>query len=536
MERRNGRYTGIRLLLVVFLVVGAGWPLRALADAVGVVLVTRGEVLAAREDSVRVLGRRDELFVGDVITTGSGARAQFRLDDGETVTLYGETELHIEAFEFDAESGAGESRKSLVEGGLRAVSGVLSRDNEVETPVATIGVRGTTYMVVHDAAEGSAAGATDGVVNLANARGTDEMDLGEEQDYPYGRVRDPDAPVEGLLERPEVLARLDTEAAGDDDEVEEGEEDGDREDEDDAEAETADEGGEEEGEETDEDGDLTLDEPDGLDDGADEPAGIEIEEELDTDLRDDLELDEQEDLDDVGTGTGTGTGTGRSVLVTGPDGAGGALFAEDLFSESEWKFVDPDDPEHYYESNTGESADSGDTYSWGYWDDDHPVYWLAAAPMDETAVDGLGELAFNSFDTEQDLFGMARTTAAGHFDLEAGTGGVELLFDPQRATVSGRVDLFQENATYTEVWWAEFSGALEGAHTHFDDLDGGFTYLAPDGSGEEISDLAADSHVDILLISEDVAGGGFHLITADQIEALENEIQEAMGIFVIDRR
>ena len=581
-DSHRGGPAGVWLLALLFLLVGAGWPLRALADPVGVVLVTRGEVLATREESVRTLGRRDELFVGDLIATGAGARVQFRLDDGETVTLHESTELRIEAFEFDAESGEGESRKTLVEGGLRAVSGALGRHTEVETPVATIGIRGTTYMVAHDDAEGSAAGATRGVINLANATGTDDMDLGEDQDYPYGLVSDPEAPVVGLLERPNLLDRLDEEEEEeetDDDseeEEEDAEEDDDEEDEDeepeqeedaeddDDEVEAADEGDEddeaeespetEDDDEAEEDDDgLTFDDPDDLDDEVGVSAD-EIEtgdEGVTSDVRGDLEDDVPEDEPGIREELGGDydfEATGRSALIAGPEGAGGTLFAEYILEQEDEgiyrSFIDPDDPEGESYDYLYDAVNADALYSWGHWagqdlggDGAVDVYWVSAEPMSEEDLAALNrELAFNSYDPAHDLHGMARTTAAGHFDLEAGVGGVELLFDPMQAEVSGRIDLFREHDEFTEAWWAEFSGELAGAHTHFGELDGGgFTYLAADGSAEELSALAADSHVDVLLITEDVAGGGFHLITADEIDALGSEIQEAVGVFVIER-
>ena len=214
------------------------------------------------------------------------------------------------------------------------------------------------------------------------------------------------------------------------------------------------------------------------------------------------------------------------------------------------EFRHPSEEYAYREGTGGSTGALDETVGWGYWSGatreedgestevDGPVYWLAAEPMAQAEIDGLeGPLHFNSYAGGHELHGMARTTAAGHFDLEGGIGGVELLFDPMDNEVSGRLDLFQEHDGFTEAWWAEFSGDLSGGHGHFtgESLEGGFTYLPVDGGVEVLSELAAESHVDILLIREDLAGGGFHLITAEEIEALGDEIQEAIGVFVIER-
>ena len=516
-----------RLLAVFIILLCLGAPPLVVAEQqAGVVLAVRGEVIATREESVRSLERRDSLHVGDVIATGSGARAQFRMADGETITLHESTELVIEAFAYDASSGEGESRKGLLEGGLRAVSGALSRGSEVETPVATIGVRGTTYLVAHDPAEGTAVGVAEGVVNLANAAGSDSRDLGRGQDYPYGRVRNPDAPVEGLLEAPGLLAALDIDRA-EEGEPEEGEEESD----------------------TLEDGAPVMEGED--DPGADDDA-FEDATPVDWGAVEDPRHDLDTELDEDITDSDAPTETGRVALLAGPSGAGGALYEEWRSldgAEIVTEFRDPRGGEVYLEGEAGAAASIDETVGWGYWSDarveadgevtevDGSLYWMAAEPMGQAEIDALETpIDFDTYAEDHELHGMARTTAAGHFDLEAGVGGVELLFDPQQAGVSGRIDLFQEHDDFTETWWAEFSGDLAGAHTHFSDLDGGFTYLAADGGGQELSDLAADSYVDLLLITEDTAGGGFHLITADRIEELNDEFQEAIGVFVIERK
>lgn len=199
-------------------------------ESVGVVMVTRGEVYARTpEDERRDLERRSELFVGDTVFTGPRARAQLRLEDGQTLTLRHDTELRIEAFDYDADTEEGESRKSLIEGGLRAITGAISGEDDysIDTPVATIGVRGTTSEVAHSDDQGTFGGTTRGG-GWAQNRGSDDVqpqriDVGDGADTDYYHVVDAVSPPEALVERPAQLESLGDEEVDEEDDLAEDE-------------------------------------------------------------------------------------------------------------------------------------------------------------------------------------------------------------------------------------------------------------------------------------------------------------------------
>jgi hypothetical protein len=135
---------------------------------------------------------------GDRVTTGSNGRLQIRMDDGALVILRPSSELVIEQYRYSAAARTGSattqtprSLMSLVRGGLRAITGTLGKANpdayEMQTAVATIGIRGTDYSAFYcaddcgdaDLAPGLYVGVAEGVVYVRNAAGS--LDVGPGQ-------------------------------------------------------------------------------------------------------------------------------------------------------------------------------------------------------------------------------------------------------------------------------------------------------------------------------------------------------------------
>ena len=98
----------------------------------------------------RVLAVKSEVMQGDTLITerDTYARVKF-VDDGEIVLRPG-TQLAVEAYAYDAVAPANDNIVlSLLKGGLRAVTGLAGQRNhdvvKVNTPTATIGIRGTNF-------------------------------------------------------------------------------------------------------------------------------------------------------------------------------------------------------------------------------------------------------------------------------------------------------------------------------------------------------------------------------------------------------
>ncbi len=119
------------------------------AKRVGRVLIVSGEVTAEREDAAaRSLARQDPIYVRDTIETGANGRIQIQFSDGGMVDLQPQSRFRIAEYELD-DNGGGSSVMEFLRGALRTVTGSIGGEAEdeyrMETPVATLGIRGTAY-------------------------------------------------------------------------------------------------------------------------------------------------------------------------------------------------------------------------------------------------------------------------------------------------------------------------------------------------------------------------------------------------------
>ncbi len=122
------------------------------APPAGKVLATQGKVMAlSSQKKMRALRRGSEIYSGDVIRSGSNGKAQLRLSDGTLYALAPNTEFDLELYRYQSRRGEDRSVARLVKGGLRSLTGQIGKEDpshyELKTPVASIGVRGTSFLV-----------------------------------------------------------------------------------------------------------------------------------------------------------------------------------------------------------------------------------------------------------------------------------------------------------------------------------------------------------------------------------------------------
>jgi hypothetical protein len=134
----------LTLLMVLFVAsIAAAQPVPA-----GVVERVQGQGLAVQNANVRPLTPGAEVFVGEILSTGSDARLEIRMHDDAIFTLAAETSFVIVDFTFGGAGNKPRALLRLMEGAFLAVSGSIAlADNgnmTVQTSVATIGIRGTT--------------------------------------------------------------------------------------------------------------------------------------------------------------------------------------------------------------------------------------------------------------------------------------------------------------------------------------------------------------------------------------------------------
>jgi len=138
----------LALAAVILLGLGMASPMPAIAKVVGKTVFARGVATSQKTDgSLAVMGRDTPIEEGDVLSTGSSSFAIVRFQDGTSMTLRPDTVFKVESFEHD--EGKENVFMRLFRGGLRAVTGLVSRRNpdgvKIRTSVATIGIRGTDF-------------------------------------------------------------------------------------------------------------------------------------------------------------------------------------------------------------------------------------------------------------------------------------------------------------------------------------------------------------------------------------------------------
>lgn len=185
------------------------WPGLTVAKGqeAGIVIIASGDVVAHKmDDTDRPLKRRSRIYTGEIIVVGEHSKAQLRFLDGTILSLKSGTELRIDAFSYGEEAGREDVNiVTLIKGGFRTITGAVAKkkpaNHKVNTPVATIGVRGTNYSV---AIGGSVyVGVWDGVVFVENDGG--EIELGGSRAYSYAEITNAGTAPEGLLEPPQIL-------------------------------------------------------------------------------------------------------------------------------------------------------------------------------------------------------------------------------------------------------------------------------------------------------------------------------------------
>lgn len=145
------RFTAIKALLLT-LILGWGGAGFALAAQVGSVSHLSGPLFAQNnEGQARALSVGSAIDEGDTLVTQANTFARIRLKDDAEILLRPNTQLQVRQYTYDQAKPQNDNAvMRLLKGSFRAVSGWIGkRSNQdayrMETPTATIGIRGTDY-------------------------------------------------------------------------------------------------------------------------------------------------------------------------------------------------------------------------------------------------------------------------------------------------------------------------------------------------------------------------------------------------------
>lgn len=124
-------------------------------ESAGQIVWAKGMITATYpEQSSRILERGSPLYEKDTVVTDDSSSGEISFTDNSIVSLRPSTTFVIEQYHFDEKkpsSAAGQYIMNLVKGGFRTITGFVAKakpeNYKVKTPIATIGVRGTTYQM-----------------------------------------------------------------------------------------------------------------------------------------------------------------------------------------------------------------------------------------------------------------------------------------------------------------------------------------------------------------------------------------------------
>jgi hypothetical protein len=102
--------------------------------------------LAALSDDKADAKVGDPVYRGDVVRTGADGKLGINFADGSSFNLSSNARMELNEFVYDPDARSNASLFNLTKGTITFVAGAVAKngDMKVDTPVATMGIRGTT--------------------------------------------------------------------------------------------------------------------------------------------------------------------------------------------------------------------------------------------------------------------------------------------------------------------------------------------------------------------------------------------------------
>ena len=131
------------------LAAGATGAQAATSPQIGTAAVTKNSVTGALGATQRTLKRGDGVFQNESIKTGKDAGAQLLFRDETALTIGPDSHVLLDKLVYDPDKKTGEMSIRAVSGAFRFVTGSGPKAGyKIETPVGTIGVRGTIVQFI----------------------------------------------------------------------------------------------------------------------------------------------------------------------------------------------------------------------------------------------------------------------------------------------------------------------------------------------------------------------------------------------------
>ncbi len=184
-----------------------------MAEQIGIIEVLQGNAYAVTEDGERELHKGDPVYEDDVIRTSYESALEIRFADNTILSQGADSQIFLDEYAFDSQVGTGELLFKMGEGTFRTITGKIAAQNpegfNMETPLSTIGIRGTTWFVIVDNT-----GEIVGVEKMADGHivevqtGIEYMVIDEQNDFVAVDLNGDIIPPQNLT--PEILSRVQT--------------------------------------------------------------------------------------------------------------------------------------------------------------------------------------------------------------------------------------------------------------------------------------------------------------------------------------
>jgi hypothetical protein len=153
------------------------------ADPVGLVSRLQNTAYGTPPQAARVPKyKRDGVDFKETIETMKESAIEIGFVDGSNLTVGAEARVYIDEFVFDQDNATGHATINLSEGAMRWVTGIMPAGGvQIETPTATISVRGTNVKIGVRANGDSLLGLDEGEVRIVSKGKGDPVTLEEGQ-------------------------------------------------------------------------------------------------------------------------------------------------------------------------------------------------------------------------------------------------------------------------------------------------------------------------------------------------------------------
>ncbi|MEH2559872.1 hypothetical protein V1286_007401 [Bradyrhizobium algeriense] len=127
----------------------ASKPIGKVVVATGSVTLERASAVLVQASTAGQAGQAkvgDLVYQGDIVATGADGRVGINFTDGSSFNLSNNARMALDEFVYDPKSASNSTLFSLSKGTFTFVAGQVAKtgDMKVDTPVATMGIRGTT--------------------------------------------------------------------------------------------------------------------------------------------------------------------------------------------------------------------------------------------------------------------------------------------------------------------------------------------------------------------------------------------------------